>query len=599
MKQLRAVVPYARPYRTGIVLGLLLVVVSNGFGILLPYLVGAAIDDLGRSGITTSTIHGYAALIVLTAILAGAARYGMRELLNGISRRVETDLRDDFFARLLQLDAAFFARHRTGDLMSRATNDIQAVRMAIGPGVMYLVNTLVLTGFALAFMLRVSPRLTALALIPMAAMPPAVLLFGRLIHHRFEGIQDHLGRLTTLVQENLSGMRIVRAYRQEAAQEREFDELNRIYLRRNMGLAHITGVFHPLLTFMAGAGMVIVLWVGGRQVIAGAITIGDFVAFGFYLAMLIWPMIALGWVINLFQRGAASMNRVSEVLRASPRVAEPERPARLARIHGEVEFREVSFRYPDTDRDVLRRISFRIPAGSTAALVGPTGAGKSTVVALLARLYDPSGGEVLLDGVPLPSLSLASLRAALGIVPQDAFVFSEQIRDNVAFALPDVMDPAAAAGAVDRAVAASRLDEAIALFPAGLDTRLGERGINLSGGQRQRATLARALVRDPRVLVLDDALSAVDTHTEAEILARLRAVFRERTTLIVSHRVTAVMDAELILVLDGGEIVERGTHQQLLERGGVYATLLRRQLLEEDLAAAGDQDPLARPPGSA
>jgi ATP-binding cassette, subfamily B, multidrug efflux pump len=597
MNQLRAAVPYARPYRTGIALGLLLVVVSNGFGILMPFLVGAAIDDLGRPGITAAAIQRYAGLIVLTAILAGAARYGMRELLNGISRRIETDLRDDYFARLLRLDAAFYARHRTGDLMSRATNDIQAVRMAIGPGVMYLVNTLVVTAFALAFMARVSPRLTALALIPMVAMPPAVLLFGRLIHRRFEGIQDHLGRLTTLVQENLSGMRIVRAYRQEAAQEREFDELNRTYLDRNMGLAHITGIFHPLLTLMAGAGMVIVLWVGGRQVITGLITIGDFVAFGFYLAMLVWPMIALGWVINLFQRGSASMGRVAEVLRAVPRVSDPDRPAPPGTIRGELEFRDVSFRYPDTDRDVLRRISFRIPAGATAALVGPTGAGKSTVVALLARLYDPSGGEILLDGVPLPRLPLDSLRAALGIVPQEAFVFSESIRDNVAFALPDGAEPGAA-DSVDRAVTASRLDEAIALFPAGLDTRLGERGINLSGGQRQRATLARALMRDPRVLVLDDALSAVDTHTEAEILARLRAVFRERTTLIVSHRVTAVMDAELILVLDGGEIVERGTHPQLLERGGVYAALLRRQLLEDDLAG-GDPDPLAGPPGAA
>jgi ATP-binding cassette, subfamily B, multidrug efflux pump len=586
MNQLRDTLPFVRPHRVAIAAGLGLVILSNAFGILGPFLIGRGIDALADPATRPAVIWSHGGLIVLVALLAGAARFGMRQILNGVSRRIETDIRDSFFAHVVRLDAGFFGRQRTGDLMSRATNDIQAVRMAVGPGVMYLVNTVVLTAFALIFMMRVSPRLTLLALVPMLLLPPAVIFFGRLIHARFERIQDHLGQMTTLVQENLAGMRIVRAYRQEAVQEAEFDELNRGYLERNMGLAHIIGVFNPLLTLMTGAGMVIVLWVGGLQVMAGSISIGEFVAFGFYLAMLIWPMIALGWVINLFQRGAAAMGRVMHVMRSLPAVQDPDAPVTPTPVRGEIELRAVTFRYPGTERDVLRDVSFRIPAGSTAALVGPTGAGKSTVVALLARLYDPTAGEVLLDGVPLTRLPLATLRSALGIVPQDAFVFSETIRDNVALGLPQGLEADAEAAALERAAAVSRLDEAIAVFPHGIDTLLGERGINLSGGQRQRATLARAIARDPAVLVLDDALSAVDTHTEAEILERLRTVLRDRTALVVSHRVTAVMGADLILVLDDGAIVERGDHDQLIARGGLYATLLRRQLLEEDLESA-------------
>jgi len=582
MKELRTLLPFLRPYRLGLAAGIALVVVANAFGILTPLLIGRAIDALESPGITYALIVRYAAAVVLVAILSGAARFGMRELLNGISRRVETDLRDRFFQHLLRLDAAFYARTRTGDLMSRATNDTQAVRMAAGPAVMYLVNTVVITSFALAFMLRIDARLTAFALIPMLLLAPIALGFGRIIHRRFERIQAHLGDLSTLVQENLAGVRIIRAYRQERAQEREFERMNAEQMARNMALARTGGIFHPLLSLLTGLGMVAVLWLGGRRVIGGEISPGEFVAFGFYLNLLTWPMISLGWVINLFQRGAASMGRLNRILAAEPRVREPDRPARLARVRGEIEFRDVYFRYPGTERDVLSGVSFRIPAGATVALVGPTGAGKSTIIALLARLYDPDAGEILLDGIPLQDLPLETVRGALGLVPQDAFVFSETIEANIALGLPTDEDHGAH---VRGAAAIARLDEAIENFPDGYQTRLGERGINLSGGQRQRTTLARAIARDPDILVLDDALSAVDTRTETEILEALRNVVRGRTALIVSHRLTAVMGADRILVLDGGRIVEEGTHAELIAKESLYATLLRRQLLEEHLAA--------------
>jgi ATP-binding cassette, subfamily B, multidrug efflux pump len=585
---LRRLYPYLAPYRRDYLLGLLMVVLANAFAILAPRLLGMAIDSLGQPDVTLQTLLRYAGLIILVALLGGIARYGMRQLLNSASRRVETDLRDRFFDHLMRLDASFYGHWRTGDLMSRATNDILSVRMAVGPAIMYSVNTLVLGALALAFMLHVSPLLTALALIPMVALPPATLLFGRLIHRKHERIQAQLGNLTTMVQENLAGARIVRAYTREAEQEQEFDELNQEYLRRNMDMAISTGAFYPSLSLMAGLGMLIVLYAGGRLIITDAITIGDFVAFGFYLTMMIWPLIALGWVINLYQRGAASLGRILAVLDTPPALAEPTRPRKLESPSGAIEFRDVTFAYPGTERTILEDVSFRIEAGSTVALVGPTGSGKSTIVALLARLYDPSRGTVLLDGVPLPELSLDTLRRTIGLVPQDAFLFSESIADNIALGLEDdgadVMAPVRAAAAI------AQLDEAIGGFPHGYETRLGERGVTLSGGQRQRTTLARALARDPRILILDDALSAVDTQTERRILQGLRPVLRERTALIVSHRVTAVMEADQILVLDDGRLVEEGRHEDLIAADGVYARLLRRQLLEERLEGEDDGD---------
>jgi ATP-binding cassette subfamily B multidrug efflux pump len=590
VSELRSVLPYVRPYSAGILAGLVLIVASNGFGILVPWLIGLAIDSLYIAATTRADLLRFAGLIIGAALLSGAARFGMRQLLNAISRRIETDLRDAFFGHLIRLDAAFFGATRTGDLMSRATNDLQAVRQAVGPGIMYLVNTIVGTAAALIFMVSYSTSLTLIALVPLATLPFVMTYFGGVIHQKAERIQDHLGVLSSMVQENLTGVRIVRAYNQEEAQNEEFDALNREYLERNMSLARTSAIFHPSLSILTGLGLLAVLWFGGRQAMAGDLSNGDFVAFIFYLAMLTWPMIALGWVINLFQRGAASMGRINRIMTTAPTVTDPERPEPLARITGDVEFRDVSFRYPGTERWVLRHVSFRISAGQTVALVGPTGAGKSTVIALLTRRYDATEGTVLIDGVPIDRIQLDQLRAAIGVVPQDAFVFSDTIENNIALSVPE------GAGREERVRWASdvaQLTGTIAEFPLGFGTRLGERGVNLSGGQRQRATLARALARDPVILVLDDALSAVDTHTEKRILAGLRAVMRERTSVVVSHRVSAVMGADQILVLDEGGVAERGTHAHLLAADGVYARLLERQLLEEGL----ESEPLAADQG--
>jgi ATP-binding cassette subfamily B multidrug efflux pump len=510
----------------------------------------------------------------------------MRELLNGISRRIEADLRNNFFRHLLRLDATFYGSTRTGDLMSRATNDTFAVRMAVGPAVMYTVNTAITFVFALTLMLWISPRLTLYAMIPMLLLPVIVLGFGRVIHERFEEIQEQFSSLSTFVQESLSGVRIVRAYTQEKEQAKQFDAFNEDYRERNMRLVRTAGAFHPLLSVLSGTAMVLVTWLGGLEVIAGEITVGDFVAFFFYLALLIWPMIALGWVVRLYQRGAASMGRLNEILRARPAVGAPTHPTSLDAARGDVEFRDVSFAYPGTDRPVLEHVSFHAGAGETVAIVGPTGSGKSTLVALLARLYDPSSGEILLDGIPLTALDPGELRTRIGMVPQDPFLFSDTIGGNIGLGLDGTRDDdATVREAVRQAAGISQLHEQILEFPAQYDTVLGERGINLSGGQKQRATLARALARDPVVLVLDDALSAVDTHTEAAILRDLRTAVGGSTAFIISHRVSAVMHADQILVLEGGRVVQRGRHAQLIAAEGTYARLLRRQLLEEGLEA--------------
>jgi ATP-binding cassette, subfamily B, multidrug efflux pump len=592
---LRTVLPYFRPYRRGLWFGLVLVAVSNLFTLAGPWLLKLAIDALEDPEVTRQTIVTLAGLVVVAAVLGGAARYGMRELLNGISRRIECDLREDFFRHLLRLDAAFYGRNRTGDIMSRATNDTLAVRQAVGPAIMYAVNTTVISVLALALMVWISPRMTLLALGPMILLPPAVLWFGRVIHERFERIQEQFSDLSTQVQESLSGVRLVRAYGQEADQARRFEGLNREYARRNMHLVKVQGLFHPLLGLLTGLAMVIVLWLGGREVMAGRISVGDFVAFTFYLNLLTWPLIALGWVVNLIQRGEASMGRINAVLDTEPEIR-PEGGHPAAEPRGAIEFRKVGFRYPGTERRVLRDLSFSVEPGETVAVVGPTGSGKSTLVSLIPRLHDPDEGVILLDGIPLQEYDVASLRSVMGVVPQDTFLFSETIASNVGLGLPDgpSMADDEEGGRLDprilEATRVSQLHDQVQEFPAGYGTWLGERGINLSGGQKQRAALARALARDPLILILDDALSAVDTGTEARILAELGGALRERTCFLISHRITAVMKADRILVLAGGRLVDQGTHEELIARDGVYATLLRRQLLEQDLAGDGESE---------
>ena len=573
-------------------LGVVLVVAANGFSLARPYLLKLGVDALptdpgAAPGETTRAVAGYALLIVASALAGGAASYGMREIMNGASRRIEVDLRNDFVRHLLRLDAGFYGRTRTGDLMSLATNDTLAVRQAAGPGVMYSANTLMNFVLGTALMLWMSPPLTVVALLPMVVLPPLVIWFGRVIHHRFERIQAQFGTLSAMVQENLSGVRIVRAYGCEGGQADEFDALNREYARRNMRLAYVGGAFHPVLGLVMGGAMVAMLWYGGRLVMVGTITAGDFVAFSYLLVLLAWPMIALGWVVNLFQRGAASMGRLNRIFEIEPSVAAPENPRPAPGKDAAIEFRRVSFRHPGRERPALQDVSFTAEPGATIAVVGPTGSGKSTLVSLLARLHDPTSGQVLLNGAPLSEYDPADVRARIGFAPQDAFLFSDMLGRNVALGLPPAMEGEARDRRIQEAAAAAGLDETVAGFPERYDTLLGERGINLSGGQKQRATLARALAPDPAVLVLDDVLSAVDTHTEARILDGLRRNLEGRTAFIISHRVTAVKDADLILTLEEGRIVERGSHGELVALGGAYASLLRRQLLEQDLSLAG------------
>lgn len=568
-----------------------MVVLANAFSLAAPFLIKEAIDALGGPEAGPEVIVRYAALIVIAAVLGGSARFTMRKILNSVSRWVEYDLRNRFFEHLLRLDAPYYGATQTGEIMSRATNDIAAVRMVAGPAYMYLVNTVAVSVFALSLMIWIDPWLTVVAMVPMLALPPITIGFGRLIHTRFEAIQERFGSMSTMVQENLAGVRIVKAYGQEGRQTEGFGTLATDYLERNLALARVSGLFHPLLALFSGLAMTSVLLVGGRGAMTGAISIGDFVAFTLYLGMLTWPMIALGWVVNLFQRGAASMRRINSVFETAPAIQDSGRLWPDDAFEGAIEFRGVSFRYPGTDRLVLRNVSFRVPAGGMLALVGATGSGKSTLVSLLVRLYDPSEGEILLDGKPLPEIDLGQLRSTIGMVPQDAFLFSDTIRHNLALGFEEA-DTDRAEARIREAARIAELDATIADLPGGYDTLLGERGVNLSGGQKQRATLARAIARDPKVLILDDALSAVDTHTEAAILRGLRDVVRERTSVIVSHRVSAVMGADRILVLEDGEVVESGTHEDLVERRGVYARLLRRQLLAEEV---GDEAVLARP----
>lgn len=587
VRALRQLLPYYRPYRWQVFTGLAFVAVSSAFASVTPWLLRAALDAIGSDG-PAPRIWTLAGAMVGVALVAGVLRYGMRELINGLSRRIEYDLRNDLFSHLMTLDAGFFARTRTGDIMARLTNDLSAVRQAAGPAIMYLTNTIAGGVFALYFMLRIDGRLTMLAVAPMVLLPVLTIWLGRAIHARFEAVQEHFSTLTTHAQENLAGARIVRAYRQERAELERFAALNDQYLMKNMQLVRLYGLMNPAFGLLAGLGAVAVLGFGGVLAVRGTISVGSFVAFGLYLGMLTWPLIALGWVVNLFQRGAASMARLTDILDRVPAVSAPHSTVTLpaATAGRSVEFRNVSFHYPPppdaSPRWVLRDVSFRIEAGETLAVVGATGSGKSALLELLARVYDPQRGDILVDRVPITTLSLGDLRREIGFVPQESVLFSETIRDNLTYGTDD--EPSA-----EWAASIAQLDSTIREFPGGYGTILGERGINLSGGQKQRAALARALARRPSIVVLDDALSAVDTHTEAGILRGLRDALRGRTAIIASHRVSAVRDAHWIIVLHEGRIVEQGRHADLIAAGGRYWTLLRRQQLED--AIDGDPAP--------
>jgi ATP-binding cassette subfamily B protein len=564
-------------------------------------------------------------LLLAIGLFGGSFRFLMRRILTGVSRDIEYDMRNEFFAHLQTLPPQYFQANRTGDLMSRATNDLNAVRMMIGPAVMYLSDTLLAFVVALSAMLAIDWRLAIVALIPMPCVSISVKYFGTAIHKRFEQIQAQLSDLSAIAQEAFAGVRVVRAYGQERDQLARFARSNEEFVRRNRRLIAVQGFFFPSMTFFLGIGALVVVWFGSRQAIGGRITLGQFVAFFGYFTMLGWPMIAFGWVTNMVQRGMASWKRMLEVYETKPAIADTERgPARLgpatadpervalrpiANIHGDIEFRDLTFGYGPTP--VLHHVSVKIAAGQTVALVGPTGSGKSTLISLLPRLYDPPRGTVFVDGIDVRDWPLATLRGAIGFVPQEAFLFSDSLAANVAFGFDaQVGDPkrvapqssgptgspqssgATLSGSPDRqqaildAAAVARLDKDVIDFPKGYDTMVGERGITLSGGQKQRTALARAIAIDPKILVLDDALSAVDTYTEEEILSGLRGVMRQRTSIIVSHRISTVRDADLILVIDDGRIVERGTHDQLIRSGGLYAELHKKQLLEEELAAS-------------
>ena len=583
---LRPLFPYLRRYSRDFFWGGLAVIASNIIWIFFPQIIRIAIDDLNR-GVTQRKIYLYAALLVGIAAAKGVFLFLTRWIIIGISREIEFDLRNDLFRHLERQPAAYFQQHRTGDIMARMTNDLNAVRQLLGPAIMYSANTILFSLGALYFLLRISPFLTLVALVPLPLASILVQSLGRKIHERFERIQAMYSEISAQAQENFSGARLVRAFAQEEAQIAAFEKSNQENIRRGLRLVQLMGMLWPTLEFILGLALAVTLLVGGHEVLSHRISLGDFVAFNTYMVMLTWPIIALGWVVNLWQRGTASVVRIDELLSEKPTIDDQAADASLdpdLPMRGDIEFRNLSFSYSgsETNRaEVLHGLSLKIPAGSSLAIVGPTGSGKSTLIHLIPRLYDAAPGMVFVDDRPIRDYSLAWLRNNIGFVPQETFLFSQTIRGNITFGAPSATDSEVLAAAE-----AAHIRREFEEFPAAFDTMVGERGITLSGGQKQRTAIARAVIRDPRILVLDDALASVDTYTEEQILQELRRVMQGRTTIFISHRISTVRHADQIAVLVAGRIVELGKHEELLERNGYYADLFQKQLLEEELAVA-------------
>ena len=584
-RRLKPLAKYLRRYRMGLVWGALAVVGTNTFGVLFPQVIKRAIDAM-QLGVTRSAILRFALLLLAVSACKGVFQFLARWVIIGVSRDIEFDLRNDLFAHLERQPPVFYQRHRTGDIMARATNDLNAVRQLLGPAIMYSANTVVFTAGALFCMLRISPWLTLCAFLPMPAASLLVQYFGHRIHHRFERIQAMFSDISARAQENFSGARLVRAFAQEDAEIASFERANQEYIHRSLYLVRLMGMFWPTLEFVLGLCMVVTLFVGGRMVVNHQLQLGAFVAFNTYMVLMTWPMIALGWVINLFQRGTASVVRLDELMQEQPAIDDAAADRSLAdmTLTGEVEFRHLNFAYTDSSGnpvEVLHDVNLRIPAGGSLAIVGPTGCGKSTLVSLIPRLLDAAPGMVLVDGRPVREYPLATLRRSIGYVQQETFLFSDTIRENIAFGVESASDEQ-----IERAARAARIADEILEFPAGFKTAVGERGITLSGGQKQRTAIARALLRDPRILILDDALASVDTYTEEQILNELHKQMEGRTTIFISHRVSTVQNADRIAVLVDGRIAELGTHDELIARNGYYTSLYNKQQLEEEITVS-------------